>query len=115
MIPAPVIARFWSHVIKSDECWHWSRARNQHGYGVMWVDAELTVYVHRLVAAIALGRIGGDEEVDHLCHNPLECDLAAACPHRQCVNPFHLRIIPARKPHALAQERDDDDREDLPA
>ncbi len=96
MIPADAIARFWKRVVKADGdgCWLWQGSRNDSGYGVMRIDSDLFVYVHRLIAVITLGRIGHDQEIDHRCHDAFTCALGNTCPHRICVNPMHLAIVP---------------------
>jgi hypothetical protein len=62
---------------KNGECLIWRNARSKAGYGQIW-DGKKVVYVHRLIAELALGEIGKGQEVMH------SCDV------RSCVNPDHL-------------------------
>lgn len=72
------IARFWSKVDQTGECWLWTAAVDRDGYGRLKV-ARRWRSAHRLSVFIATG-----EEPPrnlHVCHR---CDTPA------CVNPAHL-------------------------
>lgn len=76
--------RFWSKVDRRgpDDCWPWTAALNESGYGVMRPDTTRrngpTIKAHRVSAQLAGMRIEG-LKVLHSCDNPI------------CVNPAHLR------------------------
>lgn len=77
-------SRFWSKVDKRgpDECWFWTGAVNEHGYGVMRPEGRrsgATVKAHR-VALMLTGVDVTDRVVLHHCDNP------------PCVNPAHLEL-----------------------
>lgn len=75
------IARFWSHVDTSGECWIWTAARHEHGYGQFSAHApgHRTVrYAHRTAWELTYGAIPKGLGVLHQCDNP------------PCCNPAHL-------------------------
>ena len=78
------IARFWSKVDKSGDCWIWtgSKSRNSHDkkYGDMhFIDR--VVRAHRFSYALAHGECPTKLQIDHKCRNTL------------CVNPDHLQAV----------------------
>jgi hypothetical protein len=74
------IARFWSYVDRSGECWIWTSSRDKDGYGVYRVGKHKR-RAHR-VSLELVGRPVPDGMVtDHLCRNP------------SCVRPDHLDIV----------------------
>lgn len=78
-----LIRRFWSHVSKSDTCWHWTAARNQGGYGrLQLTGSPRKVLAHRLSYELHYGSIpeGTHVHVLHRCDNPA------------CVRPDHLYL-----------------------
>lgn len=76
--------RFWEKVDKRgpDECWLWTKATNEHGYGVMRPEGKRSgpgVKAHRVSLMLAGVDIDG-LLVRHSCDNP------------PCVNPAHLSV-----------------------
>lgn len=76
--------RFWEKVDKRgpDECWLWTAATNEAGYGVMRPEGRRTgptVKAHRVSLALAGVDVAG-RVVRHRCDNP------------PCVNPAHLEL-----------------------
>lgn len=92
----PIAARFWPKVERRDEteCWPWLAGLDK-GYGKFRVhrSAMMSAYV---VAYVLVFRVDVPEgfELDHVCHtNDIDCLGGDACPHRRCVNPYHLEVV----------------------
>lgn len=80
MSPRP--PRFWENVDKSGECWVWTAALDQDGYGTCRRGG--TKRAHRVAYEELVGPIPDGLVVDHLCRN------------RACVNPLHLEPVTNR-------------------
>ena len=74
-----VVARFWSKVDKSGDCWLWTGSKNSEGYGVIKILKKM-YKAHRVAFTVLTGPIPKDLMIDHMCHT------------RLCVNPEHLRL-----------------------
>ena len=79
----PDVARFWSRVDRSGDCWLWLGNKYTNGYGRLCVGG-IERSVHRLSWEFANGPIPADLFV---CHH---CDVPA------CVRPDHLFLGTAR-------------------
>lgn len=78
------IDRFWSKVhFGPGECWEWTGARNQDGYGIFHVPGTLNrvIRAHRFAYETFIGPIPEGLELDHLCRN------------HACVNPDHVEVV----------------------
>ena len=61
-----------------------------HGYAPKRVDG-VRDYEHRIAYREARGEIPDGMVLDHICHDPATCPSPNKnCPHRSCVNPWHL-------------------------
>ena len=93
-VPAP--DRFWTHVQRGgpDECWPYSPVSDRDGYGRFNAasDGRAAMLAHRYAYELLVGPIPDGAPLDHQCHEPDSgCVNGAACPHRACVNPAHLK------------------------
>lgn len=71
------MARFWSRVDKSGDCWLWTAGVDGSGYGLTkWADK--TIGAHKLAYILTNGELPEGREVCHRCDNP------------PCCNPEHL-------------------------
>ena len=93
MSSSEVAARFDARV--SHECWVWTGAPNQDGYGVFYVTPTERVLAHRWAYERAFGPIPEGWEVDHLCNV------------RMCVRPSHLEAITGEENNRRKMERRD--------
>lgn len=69
------IARFWSYVIRTDNCWLWSGGLYDGRYGSFKVGGK-SKRAHRIARFLSSG--DDSDVVRHTCDNPL------------CCNPTHL-------------------------
>jgi hypothetical protein len=81
--PLSAQVRFWAKVDKSGECWLWTGAKNQKGYGRFRFNGQV-IYAHRWVYEDAFGPIPDGLELDHLCRTT------------SCVRPAHVEAVPHR-------------------
>ena len=73
-------------------CWEWQGTKT-HGYGRISVGRQMP-YAHRVAWELWFGPVPEDMTLDHVCHDPEECQAGDDCPHRACVNPAHLEPVP---------------------
>jgi len=71
------VARFWSKVDRTGECWEWTAYRNPYGYGTFRWDGEARL-AHRVAYLLEVGPIPAGLYVCHRCDN------------RSCCRPSHL-------------------------
>ena len=97
------ILKFKSRIIegKPNECWVWQGVKTPDNYGYMRQanmvngkeESYIRIFVHRLAYYINYGEITDGLVVDHICHNPIDCQEGINCQHRLCINPSHLKLI----------------------
>lgn len=81
------LARFWSRVGKTNNCWLWTGGQKGAGYGRFSFKSE-DILAHRFSYELFKGEIPIELEIDHLCRV------------RNCVNPDHLEAV-TRKVNVL--------------
>ncbi len=75
-----ILRRFWSKVVKTDDCWNWIGAGSKHGgHGQIRLPGQL-IHAHRFSYELHKGPIPEGLVVRHECDNP------------PCVNPKHLLL-----------------------
>lgn len=74
----PLAVRFWAKVDKSGDCWLWTGALKENGYGVIGGHERRSRYAHRVSYQLAFGAVPPGLNVLHRCDN------------RRCVRPDHL-------------------------
>lgn len=93
---ATQLERIVSRFEKQDNgCWHHPSVPTAKGYAQTkygWPKSQSTL-IHRLSWIYYKGDIPEGMVIDHLCHNPAECEGGNNCPHRRCVNPDHLALV----------------------
>ena len=72
--------RFWSKVDASGDCWIFTGARSDTGYGSFRYKGK-TANAHRVAYWLLVGEYPKGWHLDHLCRN------------RPCVNPDHLEPV----------------------
>lgn len=73
--------RFWSRVVRGENCWTWTGTHSAAGYGTFVRDGRRQCYAHRYSYELHCGPIPADLQIDHLCRN------------RGCLNPAHLEAV----------------------
>ena len=74
------IERFKRHILVIDECWVWTGAKDQSGYGQFKFRGTKR-RTHRWIYEALNGDLPEDLYIDHLCRN------------RACVRPAHLEVV----------------------
>lgn len=96
----PVLERFLSKVPNrpDGECWQWGAGKFNSGYGAFAMPREGRRHQNRPAHLVAyelfIGSVPEGLHLDHLCHTRDEtCRGDSDCPHRGCVNPWHLEPV----------------------
>ena len=78
----PLRERFMDAIrVTASDCWEWQAARNDLGYGHLWMGDGKFAYAHRFSYEKHVGPIPEGYDLDHLCRNP------------PCCNPDHLEPV----------------------
>lgn len=71
-------------VDQTDECWHWTAAKDAKGYGRFNYDG-IVRFAHRVSYELHVGSLADSDILDHICRNT------------SCVRPEHLRIVTVKQ------------------
>ena len=82
------LERFWSNVVKTDNCWLWTAVCGSKGYGQIGYKNKI-LSAHRVSLELALER--------PIREGLLVAHLPVICHNRVCVNPAHLREATPRE------------------
>jgi hypothetical protein len=74
----PLPERFWSYVLKTEDCWLWQGGRSPTGYGVFSLNSTKQIRAHRMAFELTFGLILPGLLCLHRCDQP------------PCVRPDHL-------------------------
>jgi hypothetical protein len=77
--------------VKMTDCILIPASLNRNGYGQLFYQGK-NQRAHRVVWMRANGPIPKDKVIDHICHNPKECEGGITCSHRACINLDHMRL-----------------------
>lgn len=85
--PKTMRSRLFAKITKTDECWLWTGAKNQDGYGTFTPTGQNADQcpAHRVVYELLVGPIPEGFVLDHLCRVP------------SCMRPDHLEPVPFRE------------------
>lgn len=75
---------------RPDGCWWLDSVPHWTGYAMIQVNGK-TRQAHIVLYELFFGPVPDDLDLDHLCHLPEKCAGGYTCPHRRCVNPYHLK------------------------
>jgi len=82
--PTPIEERMEAYTDKSGDCWIWTGAMRENGYGHILLNGKMRG-AHRVAYELAVGPIPHGLVIDHLCRTPA------------CVRPEHLEAVTQRE------------------
>lgn len=89
--------RFFEKVELRGDCWAWTASRDGSGYGIFSAKRARSgghiVRAHIWSYEYFISEVPEGLQLDHICHDTT-CTLGDECPHRSCVNPWHVEPVP---------------------
>lgn len=91
-MPLPELVAWALDGQDTSACCYWP-GHTEAGYTEVTVGTK-RMAAHRLIFEVLRGPIPTGMVIDHTCHIPGECRGGPLCPHRPCINPDHLEVVP---------------------
>lgn len=84
------------------ECWQWRAGKFSSGYGAISIPrgdgSNQNRPAHLIAYELFIGPVPVGLQLDHRCHTEdKDCSGGSGCPHRGCVNPWHLEPVTRRE------------------
>lgn len=83
--------------VRPDDCWLWKGGTQRGWAQQIYHEGGRLMVAHFALLHFRSIIVPDGMETDHLCHTEAlrngTCDGGPTCPHRRCVNPWHLEVV----------------------